>query len=102
MMMRTLLIVATVIGLSASALAQTEAPKAAKSPRQIKPQAQMGCKLVGTVRGISFGRATVRPRQNFAAQPLQKNLKRIPPPPRSNRLAQSNGALDWRRASRRR
>jgi hypothetical protein len=53
-MMRSLLNVATVIGLSASALAQTEAPKAAKSPRQIRPQAQMGCKLVGPVRGIKL------------------------------------------------
>jgi hypothetical protein len=51
MMMRILVIVATIIGLSAFALAQTEA---AKSPRQIKPQAQMGCRLVGTVRGTKL------------------------------------------------
>jgi hypothetical protein len=54
MIMRTLLIVSTIIGLSASAFAQTEAPKAGKPPRQVRPQAPMGCKLVGTVRGTKL------------------------------------------------
>jgi hypothetical protein len=37
------------------AFAQTAPPKAAKRPPvQIKPQAPMGCKLVGTVRGTKI------------------------------------------------
>jgi hypothetical protein len=55
MMMRTLLIVATIIGLSASAFAQTAAPKAGGKPlKQAKPFAPLGCKLVGTVRGTKL------------------------------------------------
>jgi hypothetical protein len=53
MTMRALLIIA-VVCFSASALAQTEAPKTGKSPRQVKPQVPMGCKLVGTVRGTKL------------------------------------------------
>jgi hypothetical protein len=37
-----------------SAFAQTAPPKAAKKPAQAKPQAPMGCKLVGTVRGTKI------------------------------------------------
>jgi len=37
------------------AIAQTAPPKAAKRPpAQVKPQAQMGCKLVGTVKGTKL------------------------------------------------
>jgi hypothetical protein len=54
MTMRALLIVAVIICWSGSALAQTEAPKAGKTSRQVKPPAQMGCKLVGTVRGTKL------------------------------------------------
>ena len=50
-MMRTLLILAAVIGFSASAFAQTAAPKVGKLVKQAKPSAPMGCKLVGTVKG---------------------------------------------------
>ena len=54
-MMRTLLIVATIIGLSASAFAQTAAPLGGGKPlKQAKPLAPMGCKLVGTVRGTKL------------------------------------------------
>ena len=53
-MMRTLLIVATIIGLSASAFAQTAAPKSGKPLKQVKPPAPMGCKLVGTVKGTKL------------------------------------------------
>jgi hypothetical protein len=56
--MRTLLIVATFVGLSASAFAQTAqtaAPKiGGKPPAQVKPRAQLGCKLVGTVKGTKL------------------------------------------------
>jgi hypothetical protein len=53
--MRTLLIVATFVGLSASAFAQTTAPKAGGKPLgQVKPRAQLGCKLVGTVKGTKL------------------------------------------------
>jgi len=50
-MIRTLLILAAVIGFSASAFAQTAAPKGGKPVKQAKPSAPMGCKLVGTVKG---------------------------------------------------
>jgi hypothetical protein len=54
MMMRTLLIVATIIGLSTTAFAQT-APKVGGKPlKQVKPPAPMGCKFVGTVKGTKL------------------------------------------------
>jgi hypothetical protein len=55
MTMRTLLILAAIIGFSASALAQTAAPKVGGKPlKQVKPSAPMGCKLVGTVKGTKL------------------------------------------------
>jgi hypothetical protein len=55
MAMKTLLILATFVGLSASAFAQTAGPKVGGKPlRQVKPQAPMGCKLVGTVKGTKL------------------------------------------------
>lgn len=51
MTMRTLLILAAIIGFSASAFAQTGAPKIGA---QVKPRAAMGCKLVGTVKGTKL------------------------------------------------
>jgi len=53
-MMRTLLILTAIIGLSASAFAQTAAPKGGKAVKQAKPSAPMGCKLVGTVKGTKL------------------------------------------------
>jgi hypothetical protein len=37
-----------------NAFAQTAAPKADKRSAQVKPQAPMGCKLVGPVRGTNI------------------------------------------------
>ena len=55
MTMRTLLIFAAIVGLSASAFAQTGAPKVGgKLLKQVKPRAAMGCKLVGTVKGTKL------------------------------------------------
>jgi hypothetical protein len=55
MAMRTLLILAAIIGFSASALAQTAAPKHSGKPlKQAKPIAPMACKLVGTVKGTKL------------------------------------------------
>jgi hypothetical protein len=55
MMMRTLLILTAIIGFSASAFAQTAAPKVGAKPlKQVKPPAPMGCKLVGTVKGTKL------------------------------------------------
>src|SRR5258708_6293871 len=54
-MIRTLLILAAVIGFSASAFAQTAAPKGNKPVKQETPSPPMGCKLVGTVKGTKFG-----------------------------------------------
>ncbi len=53
--MRTLLILAAIVGLSAAAFAQTGAPKVGgKPPAQVKPRAAMVCKLVGTVKGTKL------------------------------------------------
>jgi hypothetical protein len=53
--MRILLIVATFVGLLASAFAQTTAPKVGGKPlRQAKPHTPVGCKLVGTVKGTKL------------------------------------------------
>ena len=55
MTMRTLLILAAIICFSASAFAQTGAPKVGGKPlKQVKPLAPMGCKLVGTVKGTKL------------------------------------------------
>ena len=79
MTMRTLLILAAIIGLSASALAQTEAPKAAKAPRQIKPQGQMGCKLVGTVRGTKLWAGDCAPAAELrGATPVEEPEANMP------------------------
>jgi hypothetical protein len=51
--MRTLLILAAIIGFSGDASAQTAAPKSAK-PKPAKPSVPMDCKLVGTVKGIKI------------------------------------------------
>ena len=54
-MIRTLLVLAAIIGFSASAFAQTAAPKVGGKPlKQVKPPAPMGCKLVGTVKGTKL------------------------------------------------
>jgi hypothetical protein len=53
-MIRTLLILAAVIGFSASAFAQTAAPKGGKPVKQVRPSPPMGCKLVGTVKGTKL------------------------------------------------
>jgi hypothetical protein len=53
--MRTVLILAAIIGFSTSAFAQTAAPKGGGKPlKQAKPSAPMGCKLVGTVKGTKL------------------------------------------------
>ena len=55
MTMRALLILAAIICFSASAFAQTGAPKVGGKPlKQVKPLAPMGCKLVGTVKGTKL------------------------------------------------
>jgi hypothetical protein len=54
-MMRTLLILAAIASLSASAFAQTAAPKVGgKRLKQVKPSAPMGCKLLGSVKGTKI------------------------------------------------
>jgi hypothetical protein len=55
MTMRTLLVLAAIIGFSASSFAQTAAPKVGGKPgKQVKPLAPMGCKFVGTVKGTKL------------------------------------------------
>src|SRR5437016_3267693 len=54
MTMRTLLILATIMGFSAS-VAQTAAPKVGgKRLKQVKPSAPIGCKLLGSVKGTKI------------------------------------------------
>ena len=80
-MIRTLLVLAAIIGFSASAFAQTAAPKVGGKPlKQVKPPAPMGCKLVGTVKGTKLWPATARPRQNFGAPHPRPSPKRQPTP----------------------
>src|SRR5260221_10538688 len=55
MTMSALLILAAIICFSASALAQTGAPKSGGKPlKQVKPLAPTGSKLVGTVKGTKL------------------------------------------------
>jgi hypothetical protein len=55
MTMRALLVLVLItVSFSATAFAQTPAPKAAKPKGQPKPQSQMGCKLVGTIKGTKI------------------------------------------------
>jgi hypothetical protein len=54
MTMTTLLILAAIIGFSASAFAQTAGAKGGGKLKQLKPAAPMGCKLVGTVKGTKL------------------------------------------------
>jgi hypothetical protein len=55
MTMRTPLVLASIVGLSAAAFAQTEASKLGGKPlKQVKPPAPMGCKLVGIVKGTKL------------------------------------------------
>jgi len=55
MTMRTLLVLAAIIGLLAPSFAQTAEPKVGGKPaKQVKPLAPMGCKLVGTVKGTKL------------------------------------------------
>jgi hypothetical protein len=55
MTMRTLSILVMIVCFSASASAQTVAPKVGGKPlKQVKPPAPMGCKLVGTVKGTKL------------------------------------------------
>jgi hypothetical protein len=88
--MRTLLVVAAIIGFSASGFAQTAVPKVGGKPlRQAKPQTPMGCKLIGTSRGPRFGPGTVlaQPSSGVPHHPRQnpRRPRRTPAPPTSNR-----------------
>jgi len=77
--MRTLVILAAIIGFSSSAFAQTVAPKVGGKPlKQVKPPAPMGCKLKARSKGLSSGPATARPRQNFGAPHPSPKFQRRP------------------------
>jgi hypothetical protein len=82
MTMRTLLILVAIIGFSASAFAQTGAPKIGGKPlAQVKPRAEMGCKLVGTVKGTKLwaGNCAAAPELR-GATPLAEPAAPSPPP----------------------
>jgi hypothetical protein len=60
-----------------SAFAQAAPPKAAKKPHaQVRPQAPMGCKLVGTVRGTKIWAGDC-----IGAAPAAEIPQPAPPPP---------------------
>jgi hypothetical protein len=82
MTMRNLLILTAIIGFSASALAQTAAPKAAGKPqKQIKP-ATTGCKLVGTVKGAKLWAGDCAAASELrGAAPSTETAPPAPPPP---------------------
>src|SRR5437764_14626095 len=54
--MRTPRILAAIVGLSASALAQTVTPNTSGKLKQAKPEAPMGCKLANCQRDQALGR----------------------------------------------
>lgn len=64
---------------TSGAFAQTAPPKPAKRPPvQLKPQAPMGCKLVGTVKGTKIWAGDC-----VAAEPAAEIPQAAPPPPPS-------------------
>jgi hypothetical protein len=81
MTMRSLLILAAIVSLSATAFAQTGAPKVGGKPlKQAKPRAAIGCKLVGTVKGTKLwaGDCTAAPELRGA---IPSTETAAPPPP---------------------
>ena len=98
MTMRALLLFAVIFCFSASAFAQTAAPKVGGKPlKQAKPPAPMGCKLVGTVKGTTLWAGDcAAPRQNFGVpRPspprLRQHPSRIPPQLTNNRQYSFSG-----------
>lgn len=59
-----------------AALAQSPPKPAKKPPVQAKPQAPLGCKLVGTVRGTKIWAGDC-----IAAEPAAETPQPAPPPP---------------------
>jgi hypothetical protein len=87
MTMRTLLILAAIIGFSASAFAQTGAPKIGGKPQaQVRPRAAMGCKLVGTVNGTKLwaGDCAAAPELRGATPSAEPAQPSPPPAPDAN------------------
>lgn len=65
--------------ITTGAFAQTAPPKPVKRPPvQLKPQAPMGCKLVGTVKGTKLWAGDC-----IAAEPAAETPQAAPPPPPS-------------------
>jgi hypothetical protein len=81
--MRTLLILSAIIGFSASAVAQTAAPKVGGKPlQQVKPLAPMGCKLVGTVKGTKLWAGDCAAASELpGTPPSAETAPQAPPPP---------------------
>lgn len=62
-----------------AAFAQTAPPKAVKRPPvQVRPQAPIGCKLIGTVKGTKIWAGDC-----IAAEPAAETPQPEPPPPPS-------------------
>jgi hypothetical protein len=81
MTMRTLLILAAIVSLSASAFAQTAAPKAGGKPlKQAKPVAPMGCKLVGTVKGTKLWAGDCAAPSELRGTPAAEPAEPLPQP----------------------
>ena len=87
MTMRTLLVLAAIIGSSVSALAQTAAPKHSGKPlKQAKPITPMACKLVGTVKGTKLwaGDCLAPPELRGATPTLEPEAPSPAPAPDAN------------------
>lgn len=82
------IVVAAILGFSASAFAQTPVPKATAAPKAAgkphkPPAGPMDCKLVGTVRGPKIWAGDC-----IAAEPAAETPQTAPPPPPRMPLAE--------------
>jgi hypothetical protein len=73
--MKPLIGLIALIFAATAALAQSPPKAAKKPPVQLKPQAPMGCKLVGTVRGTKIWAGDC-----IAAAPAPKSPQPVPAP----------------------
>jgi hypothetical protein len=78
--MRTRLILATIIGFSTSALAQTATPNTRGKLKQAKPVAPMGCKLVGVIKGTKLwaGDCVAPSELRGTTSPVERTAPSIP------------------------
>ena len=81
--MRTLLILAAIIGFSTPAFPKTGAPKPGGKPlKQVRQLAPMGCKLVGTVKATKLWAGDCAPASELRGiAPSAESAPQAPTPP---------------------